>query len=269
MGDARTWRAAENLTHTKPAKRDRTETYDRVPRRTPMLRRILLLVVLFGFLSAAASAGLVAQEPLRGRVVAVADGDTITVLDALKRQHRIRLNGIDAPEAGQPFSTVARQQLSGLVFGKDVTVVGSKADRYGRLVGTVIIGTTNANLEQLRAGLAWYFRAYAGDVAPENRPLYEAAEAEARAAKRGLWRDVSPQAPWAWRGGEPAQVDGPRGLLNATPTVPAGRVIGNRNSNIYHVPGCRSYNDVAERNRVYFTSEAEAQAAGFRRARNC
>jgi hypothetical protein len=136
-------------------------------------------------------------------------------------------------------------------------------------VGTVIVGASNANLEQLRAGLAWYYREYAADVAPENRPLYEAAEAEARAARRGLWGDLSPQAPWAWRSGEPASVATPRGLLSATPAATVGRVIGNRNSNIYHVPGCRSYNDVAERNRVYFATEAEARAAGFRKARNC
>jgi endonuclease YncB( thermonuclease family) len=221
-------------------------------------------------LAAFLTAAIGAQTPgVTGRVVAVADGDTLTVLDASKQQHRIRLNGIDAPESGQPFSTVAKAHLSDLVFGRDVTVVGSKIDRYGRFVGTVIVGARNANLEQLRAGLAWYYREYAGDVAPENRLLYEAAEAEARAIKRGLWRDASPQAPWAWRGGEPAPVAAPRGLLSATPTAPAGRVIGNRNSNVYHVPGCRSYNDVAERNRVYFATEAEAQAAGFRKARNC
>lgn len=208
-------------------------------------------------------------QSLAGRVVGVADGDTITVLDATKTQHRVRLNGIDAPETGQPFSTVSKQHLSDLVFGQAVTVVGSKRDRYGRLVGTVIVGTTNANLEQLRAGFAWYYREYASDVAPENRPIYEAAEANARAGRVGLWRDPAPVAPWAHR--NPSAVSPtagvPRGLVSAP--VAGGRVIGNRNSHIYHVPGCRSYNDVAERNRIYFSSEAEAQAAGFRKARNC
>lgn len=229
----------------------------------PLARRVIaaLVVALFS--------GAVLWADVRGRVVAVADGDTITVLDADKRQHRIRLNGIDAPETGQPFSQVAKTNLSDLVFGKDVIVIGSKVDRYGRLVGTVIVGTTNANLEQLRSGLAWYYREYAGDVAPENRPLYEAAEAEARTDRRGLWRDGTPQPPWAFRGGEPVPSVAPRGLLGSPSPVEAGRVIGNRNSNIYHVPGCRSYNDVAERNRVYFATEAEAEAAGFRKARNC
>lgn len=216
-----------------------------------------------------------AQSPLTGRVVAVADGDTITVLDEAKRQHRIRLNGIDAPETGQPFANVSKQHLSDLVFGKDVVVVGSKLDRYGRLVGTVIVGSTNANLELLRAGLAWYYRAYASDVAPENRPIYEATEAEAMAAQRGLWRDSFPQAPWDWRGGQPAPIASAPTTTPTQASRPAprptatARIIGNRNSNIYHAPGCPDYNRVAERNRIYFNTEAEARAAGFRKARNC
>jgi endonuclease YncB( thermonuclease family) len=126
-------------------------------------------------------------------------GDTLTVLDASKLQHRVRLNGIDAPETRQPFSQVSKDHLSSLVFGQDVIVVGSKVDRYGRLIATVIIGTTNMNLEQLRSGLAWYYREYAADVPVALRPTYEATEAEARAEKRGLWRDPQPIAPWAFR----------------------------------------------------------------------
>jgi endonuclease YncB( thermonuclease family) len=221
-------------------------------------------------------------------VVAVADGDTITVLDGANQHHRIRLNGIDAPESGQAFSNVSKSHLAELVAEREVIVVGTKIDRHGRLVGTVIAGSTNANLEQLRAGLAWYYREYAADVSPENRPLYEAAEAEARAARLGLWRDPSPQPPWVYRrqssglsaqaavsapsATAPARAPTPARPLGlaGTPTPAArGRVIGNRNSRIYHVPGCRSYNAVAERNRVYFNTEEEARAAGFRKARNC
>jgi hypothetical protein len=157
-----------------------------------------------------------------------------------------------------------------------------KADRYGRLVGTVTIGSVNANFEQLKTGLAWYYREYAGDVAPENRPLYEGAESEARAAKRGLWRDINPIAPWVYRGESrtpstatvappPASTTAtakPLGLLG--PAVSSAiEVRGNRNSKIYHVPGCRNYDDIAMRNRVIFKTEAEAVAAGYRKAGNC
>lgn len=227
-----------------------------------------VLLVLLGV----GTIGLSADE-LRGRVVAIADGDTLTLLDAGKKQYSIRLNGIDAPETGQAFSQVAKANLSTLVFGHDVVVVWSKVDDYGRLVGTVLRGTLNANLEQLRAGLAWYFRRYEADVAPENRPLYAAAEAEAKSARRGLWQDATPTAPWTFRG----DASSPAATTATTPSRPlgllspatSGRVIGNRRSGIYHVPGCRNYNDIAERNRVYFNTEAEARAAGFRKAQNC
>ncbi len=114
----------------------------------------------------------------------------------------------------------------------------------------------DANLEQLKAGLAWYYRDYAHDVSPENRPLYEAAEAEARAAKRGLWRSPQPQEPWALRNPSSSAsppASSPRSLLGNTTT---GAVRGNRNSRIYHLPECPSYGAVAERNRVPFQTEA-------------
>lgn len=249
--------------------RDATGPADGSDKHVSMLRRIFPAVVAVSLCLAT----LVAQtQVLRGRVVGVADGDTITVLDASRVQHHIRLNGIDAPETAQPFAARAKQHLSDLVFGKDVTVVWTKRDRYDRIVGTVLVGTTSANLAQLMAGFAWYYRDYAEDVAAENRPLYEAAEAEARAARLGLWSDAAPQAPWIVRGERAAAPLTPRPLVSQPPApTPStrGRIIGNRNSGIYHAPGCPNYNDVAERNRVYFNTEAEAQRAGFRKARNC
>jgi len=59
---------------------------------------------------------------------------------------------------------------------------------------------------------------------------------------------------------------------NPTPAPPvpsSGQVIGNKNSKIYHAPGCPGYASVSERNRVTFRSAAEAEAAGYRRAKNC
>ena len=91
-------------------------------------------------------------------------GDTLTVLDSQNQQRKIRLNGIDAPESGQDFGQVAKRNLSDLAYGKEVSVVWSKTDKYGRIIGTVFVGSTNVNLEQLKAGLAWFYRQYAGDV---------------------------------------------------------------------------------------------------------
>ena len=80
------------------------------------------------------------SNALAGKVVAIADGDTLTVLDSVNAQHRIRLQGIDAPESGQAFGTRSKQHLSDLVFGKQVTVEYDKKDRYGRTLGKVIVG---------------------------------------------------------------------------------------------------------------------------------
>ena len=71
-------------------------------------------------------------EQISGRVVGVADGDTITVLDAAKTQHKVRLAGIDALEKAQAFGERSKQNLSALVFGKDVRADCNKRDRYGR-----------------------------------------------------------------------------------------------------------------------------------------
>jgi endonuclease YncB( thermonuclease family) len=233
-----------------------------------MFRRFLPAVVVVGL--SLALAGQV--QTIHGRVISIADGDTITILDSAHQQHRIRFNGIDAPEKTQPFSARAKAHVATLIAGKDVTVVTVKTDVYGRLVGTVTISDVDVNLEQLRAGLAWYYREYARDVAPANRPIYEAAEAAARAKKIGLWSEPAPTPPWTFRHEPRSSTTPARRLLDgpasATPSA-TGRIIGNRRSRIYHVPGCRDYDAVAQRNRVYFDTEAQALAAGFRKAKNC
>jgi len=66
-----------------------------------------------------------------GRAINVADGDTVTVVDASKTQHKIRLDSIDAPERGQPFGIRAKQNLERPVSRKDMTAVCHKTDRYG------------------------------------------------------------------------------------------------------------------------------------------
>jgi endonuclease YncB( thermonuclease family) len=92
--------------------------------------------------------------PLTGRIVAIADGDTVTLLDAGKRQHKLRLSGIDAPERRQPFGNRSREHLAGLVFGKQIIADCPKFDRYKRAVCTIEVNGTDANLAQLEAGMA-------------------------------------------------------------------------------------------------------------------
>jgi endonuclease YncB( thermonuclease family) len=131
------------------------------------------------------------QEQFSGKVVAIADGDTLSVLRDGKAV-KIRLHGIDTPEKAQPFATQARQFTSDLVFGQTVTVKVREVDRYGRLVGEVILPDGRSlNHELVAAGMAWWYRQYAKDDA-----TLEALETEARAARRGLWSDPHAVAPW-------------------------------------------------------------------------
>jgi endonuclease YncB( thermonuclease family) len=147
-------------------------------------------------------------ETLHGRVVSVADGDTVTVLDASNRQHKIRLGGIDAPEKEQAFGQRSKQNLSRLVFGKDVRIEWDKRDKYKRIVGKVWVQpescpscpmTLDAGHAQITVGLAWWYRKYASEQSPQDRGAYEFSEQEAKAKHVGLWQDADPTPPWEWR----------------------------------------------------------------------
>ncbi|OZA25665.1 MAG: nuclease [Hydrogenophilales bacterium 17-64-11] len=152
------------------------------------------------FLAAALLSNSAVADVIHGRVVGVSDGDTITVLDANHQQHRIRLTGIDAPEKKQEFGNVSKQALSGMVFGKEVSVNFAKRDRYGRVLGRVSApGVQDVNLAQISAGMAWHYKRYAGDQPAAERAAYAAAERLAQAKGRGLWADKSPTPPWDFR----------------------------------------------------------------------
>jgi len=144
----------------------------------------------------AATAG---TQTLSGRVVRIADGDTVTVLDATNTQHRIRLQGIDAPESHQAFGTQSKKNLSELIFDKDVSVIYDKTDQYGRLVGKILLDGKDVNLEQVKAGMAWHYKEYEREQSPEDRELYARAEEDARSARRGLWVDANPVEPGEFR----------------------------------------------------------------------
>jgi len=145
---------------------------------------------------------VVVPVTLTGRIVSVADGDTVTLLDSHKRQHRIRLAGIDAPERSQAFGTRSRQALGALAHNRQARAQCDKKDRYGRFVCTVWVDATNVNLSQLHAGMAWHYRAYAKEQPRDERLAYESAEAQAQAARIGLWQDSAPTPPWDFRKSE-------------------------------------------------------------------
>jgi endonuclease YncB( thermonuclease family) len=148
--------------------------------------------------SPAGSTTPIAQAMI-GRVVRVADGDTITVLDANNGQYRVRLQGIDAPESHQAFGTQSKKSLSDMIFDKEVTVIYDKTDQYGRLVGKILAEGKDINLEQVKAGLAWHYKEYEREQSPEDREIYAHAEEEARRARRGLWAAANPLEPSEFR----------------------------------------------------------------------
>ena len=163
----------------------------------------LLYCIFFALIS-----GSVYAAALTGRVVGVHDGDTITVLDATKTQHKIRIAAIDAPERNQAFGTRSKQNLSNMLYDRDARLECHKTDRYQREVCKVWVQpsdcptcgkTLEAGHAQVIAGLAWWYRAYAKEQSAEDQGRYESAEDEARLRKWGLWRDAEPVPPWERR----------------------------------------------------------------------
>ncbi len=142
---------------------------------------------------------IIAPAGLLGRVVGVHDGDSFTLLDSTNRQYKVRLAGIDAPELGQGFGRRAKENLSNLIFNREVAVQYTKVDRYGRLLGKIVVEGSDVNLQQVMTGLAWHYKAYEKEQRPEDRQIYAAAEEAARSARRGLWQERNPVPPWLYR----------------------------------------------------------------------
>lgn len=154
----------------------------------------ILIAVFFLAYQAIAYADLIT-----GRVISVADGDTITDLDNTNTQHKIRLAGIDAPEKSQPFGNASKKSLSDLVYGRHVEVNWQKKDRYGRRVGKVIVDGIDANLEQIKNGMAWFYARYQNEQSLQDRQEYAGAEDYAKKNRLGLWADSTPIPPWDFR----------------------------------------------------------------------
>jgi endonuclease YncB( thermonuclease family) len=157
-------------------------------------RRLLPAALLAALLCVLALAGGGLASELRGKVVKVRDGDSVDVLFG-KRVFKLRLFGVDCPERGQPFSAQAKKLTADLAGNRDVTVRVVDRDRYGRIVGDVVLpGGRHLAHELLRAGLAWHYARYANDA--ELARL----EADARAVRRGIWSEPHPVPPWRYRG---------------------------------------------------------------------
>ena len=135
--------------------------------------------------------------PYQATVVAVHDGDTITVRSDITT--KIRLFGIDAPELKQPHGQASKQALSGMVFGKTVTVTPANKDRYGRTVAQIKANGIDVNNRMVEMGAAWWYTDYA-----KNDTVKQQLQSDAQGHKRGLWADPHPMPPWDFRKKKPS-----------------------------------------------------------------
>lgn len=155
---------------------------------------------------------LEAREPptrIEGVVLKVRDGDTLQLLTRAGQRIEVRLNAIDAPEKahgqtrGQPHAERARLSLAELAVRRNVTLLMTTMDRYGRHVGRVLVHTSDGEVDagwwQLRSGYAWVYERYIEEIPVTTRIDYRQAQSDARAQRRGLWADARPVAPWDWR----------------------------------------------------------------------
>lgn len=157
---------------------------------------LYLAVTAFAAFSATGEAGVAV---ILGEVVAVLDGDTLTLLDTGHQEHRIRISGIDAPEKSQPYGAASKKYLSNRAFHRPAQAWCHKRDRYNRQVCTVVVDEADLGLALVRAGLAWHYKRFAVEQTAVDRAQYAEAEDYARAAKVGLWQEQSPIPPWEWR----------------------------------------------------------------------
>ena len=198
----------------------------------------------------------------------VIDGDTIAIGAA-----RVRLHGVDAPESEQscladgkrwPCGQRAARALAGEIGGRTVACSERDRDRYGRLVAVCRHDGQDVNAWLVAQGWALAYRRYSRAYVHE--------ESSARAARRGIWRGEF-VAPWDWRRAErlarprreaPRMTEGVQSNCRIK-----GNISYNRGKRIYHMPGDRDYARTKispTRGERWFCSEAEARAAGWRRA---
>jgi endonuclease YncB( thermonuclease family) len=228
---------------------------------------LLLALLLVG---AQAEVGRLVGTHFEARVVRIADGDTIELIPVGQtRAIRIRFEGVDAPETGEVFSREAQALIRSLLLNQHVGVDGHDVDRYGRLVARVSAGGKDASLELIKAGLACH------RFAPDSG--LAAAEAQARASGSGFWAATAtkPQcvalSAQGRRMSVPPRSSAPGtanpGRAAAAPRPTTGTLHGNVSSHVYHTAACANFT-CRNCTRV-FTSETEAQAAGFSPAGDC
>lgn len=200
-----------------------------------------------------------AGDTITGKVVSISDGDTITVLDSSKTQHKIRLYGVDCPESHQDFGQKAKQFTSNMVFGQTVSVKSMDTDRYGRTVGLVDIGSKSLNEELVKNGMAWIYDQYCKVSFCSQWNQYQE---DARSRNIGIWSMPNPIPPWEFRRGKSENI-----TSREATNIESSSYHGNIKSRIFHKPGCRYY-DCVNCIAIFKTKEAATQA-GYRSCKIC
>jgi endonuclease YncB( thermonuclease family) len=232
-------------------------TGDRYFNRMSPSRSYFLFIILFSTLLLPSTT---LSATIQGKVIKVADGDTITILNNHNQQTKIRLYGIDTPEKSQAYGKKAKKFTASLTAGKTVKVKVYDTDRYGRSVGVVFVGGTNVNEEIIRNGYAWQYRKYCKLSFCSD---WLRIEKQARDRGIGLWADNNPVAPWEYRRAKR------NGSSSKSSNVIGGSGIyhGNAKSHVFHDSGCRYYN--CKNCTVVFKSANDAVRAGYRAHKQC
>jgi endonuclease YncB( thermonuclease family) len=213
-----------------------------------------LAAVMALFLAAPACAA--GAQQFTGRVLAVEDGDTVRVQRG-QGDVRVRIFGIDAPEAAQPFGPEAREMARRLLLDRTVVVAMRDVDQYGRLVAALSVDGRDIGTELIASGAAWNYAQFSQD------DRFATLESRARDARRGLWALPNPTPPWLFRSAARGSGAGPGGARGSA----TGALHGNVASRVFHAPGCDNY-DCANCT-ASFESPAAAVAAGYRPHREC
>jgi len=143
--------------------------------------------------SLAATAGT-----LVGDVIGITDGDTLTLL-VDRQTYKVRIAGIDAPEKRQAFGDKSKTNLSRLAFNQRAIAECPKIDRWGRQICKVTVNAVDIGLEQIKDGMAWWYRKYAKEQSADDQSTYENAELMAKLGRIGLWNTTNPVPPWKFR----------------------------------------------------------------------
>jgi endonuclease YncB( thermonuclease family) len=159
-----------------------------------LTRNQVLIAIALTLMSTAASA-----DSLTGRVVNIADGDTLTLLVG-RQPYKIQIAAIDAPERYQAWGDQSRTNLSRLTLNRTAVANCSRLERWDHQACQVTVNGIDIGLQQIKEGMAWWIRQDAHAQSAEDQSAYESAELMAKMRRLGLWGATNPVPPWEFRG---------------------------------------------------------------------